>query len=163
VRADFPIRPSGRCAPGFEKNCELNEVGKPECECIGKPEEGTVHPTDPGLTTQMTFTGWRFGLDRCAAHILDPGSTFAISDGQEAHIDTAIPGTGTPRNDGRLDCSYSISWPLRYGVTYQVSMAGGSCRLTVFENSILKESSLWWNFVAEIHFYDGTCWPWPPS
>ncbi len=100
--------------------------------------------TEPDLTIQMLFTGWRFGLGRCEANLVDPGSIFAISgtDG-EAYIDTQIRGMGSPRTDGLLDCSYSISWPLRYGVTYQVSMAGGSCRLTLLENFLLKEPFRW--------------------
>jgi hypothetical protein len=83
-----------------------------------------------------------------------------------AHVETQIMGDGTRRSDGLLDCTYSKSWPLRYSVTYQVNIAGGSCRLAVFEDSILKESSwptpAWWHFVGQVHFYDGTCWSWPP-
>jgi hypothetical protein len=121
--------------------------------------------TRPGATREVTFTGWRFGLVRCAAPRVDPGSSFSISDGQEGHIETHIPGTGVPRSDGLLDCSYSTSWPLRYGVTYDIGMAGGSCRLMVLEDSIVKPSGLvephWWR-VGQIHFYDGTCWNSPP-
>jgi hypothetical protein len=119
--------------------------------------------TEPNATREMSFTGWRFGLATCTSPRVDPGSSFYISGGQEGYIDTQVPvSDSTRRSDGLLNCSYSISWPLRYGVRYDVGMAGGRCHLTVLENSILKES-LWWNFVAGIHFYDGTCWPWPPS
>jgi hypothetical protein len=112
--------------------------------------------TEPNATRETSFTGWWFGLPLCSASI------FSISGGQEGHIDTQIPGSGTPRPDGLLDCSYSKTWPLSYGVRYDVGIAGGGCHLTVLENSILKEPS-WWNSVGQIHFYNGTCWPWPPS
>jgi hypothetical protein len=62
--ASFPINPSGRCPSCYTKHCELNDRGKPMCECDSIDEHGTVTPrfyvthviyNPPGKASTITY------------------------------------------------------------------------------------------------------------